>query len=175
MIEMWKEIDGYDGRYQISNYGRIKSFAQDRKNGKVKMGNKTAKGYLSYLLYDGNGNKNWIPVHRLVAHAFVENPNGYQQVNHKDEDKANNRADNLEWCTAEYNTRYGTRTERAARSNRCCKSTSFKVASVDADGNITIYDSIGEAERLTGCSHANIVRTLKGRSHTCGGRKWKYC
>lgn len=174
MEEIWKNVDGYNGRYQISNMGRLKSFAQDRKNGKIHTGSLTHKGYLSSKLYDGNGNSHMHPMHRLVASAFIDNPNGYPQINHLDEDKTNNRADNLEWCTNDYNMNYGTRSKRAAESNRCCPTTSKAVYSVDAKGNIEEYDSICEAERQTGIAHGNIVRHLKGKRPSCGGRHWFY-
>ena len=175
MDEIWKPIDGYDGRYEISNYGRVRSYAQDRKNGKIKTGHPVRKGYMHILLYDSDGNSKWHPIHRLVAGAFLENPDNFEQVNHKDEDKTNNHVDNLEWCSNEYNINYGTRNKRAAESNRCCETTSSKVYSVDAAGQKEYFDSIGEAERKTGCSHSNIVRTLKGRSNRCGNRQWFYC
>ncbi len=174
MDEIWKPIDGYGGKYEVSSYGRIKSYAQDRVNGKIKTGNRTHKGYLSILLYDEHGNKKWYPVHRLVASAFLENPDCLEQVNHKDEDKKNNRVENLEWCNNDYNNHYGTRLSRASESNRCCKTTSRKVYSVDDNGQVRHYDSIGEAERQTGMSHCNIVRALKGRRKRCGDKQWFY-
>ena len=126
MDEIWKDVKGYEGRYQISNLGRFKSFAQDTKNGKIKIGNLNFNGYLVMLLYDGMGNKKWYPVHRLVASAFIPNPEGFDQVNHKDEVKTNNRVENLEWCTNDYNIHYGTGLARAAEANRCCPTTSKK-------------------------------------------------
>ena len=174
MQETWKKIDGYNGKYLISNYGRLKSFAQDKKNGKIKTGNLTHKGYLAVLLYDSKGNKKWFPVHRLVASAFIDNPEGLPQVNHRDEVKTNNHVDNLEWCTNEYNINYGTKNERTALANMCCPTTSKKVYSVDESGNVEYFDSIGEAERQTGNSHSNIVRALKGRRNHCGNRQWFY-
>lgn len=90
MEELWKPVDGYNGRYKVSTYGRVISYAQDKQNGKFMTCSKTHKGYLTVALYDGNGGKKFYPVHRLVALAFIENPNNYEQVNHKDEDKANN-------------------------------------------------------------------------------------
>lgn len=173
MEEIWKKIDGFNGRYEISNLGRFKSYAQS-KQGKISLGSIDHKGYRVVRLYDGNGNQYDYKVHRLVAIAFLENPNDYPQVNHKDENKTNNNVNNLEWCDNDYNNHYGTRCERAAESNRCCETTSLKVYSIDSFGEIEYYDSIGEAERITGLSHSNIVRTLKGRSKTCGGRKWFY-
>ena len=175
MEEIWKDISGYNGKYQVSNLGRVKSYAQDPNNGKVKIGNRTAKGYLTFLLYDENGDKKWCPVHRLVASAFIDNPHHLPQVNHKDENKENNRADNLEWCTNEYNAAYGTKPDRMSKANRCHKSTSLKICSVDPSGKVECYASIGEAERQTGISHSNIIRNLKGRTHRCGNRKWFYC
>ena len=175
MTEVWKEVDGYNGRYEISNLGRLRSFAQDSKNGKIKTGNKETKGYLAVVLYDSEGNKKCYKMHRLVANAFIDNPDNLPQVNHKDENKENNSVDNLEWCTNDYNCHYGTKLQRVALANTCCKTTSKKVYSMDVDGNIEYFDSIGEAERRTGNSHCNIVMALKGRRRSCGNRKWYYC
>ena len=173
--EVWKPVEGYEGRYEISDHGRLKSFAQDRQQGKIKIGNINHKGYLAALLYDGKGKKNWHLIHRLVAAAFLPNPDNLPQVNHKDEVKTNNCVGNLEWCDNEYNTHYGTKIERATESNKCCPTTSKPVYSVDENGLVETYDSIGEAERQTGCSHSNIVRALKGRRNHCGNKQWFYC
>ena len=172
--EAWKPVEGYEGRYEVSNFGRVRSFAQDSRGGKIKAGHPTHKGYRHILLYDGRGGKRWYPIHRLVAAAFLPNPGNLPQVNHKDEVKTNNRVDNLEWYTNDYNMNYGTRNERAGKANECCEATSRKVYSVDENGQVDYYDSIGEAERQTGCSHSNIVRTLKGRTNHCGNRQWFY-
>ena len=126
-------------------------------------------------LYNRNGESKFFPIHRLVAEAFIENPHNFPFINHKDEDKSNNHVENLEWCTNEYNINYGTRNERAAKANRCCRTTSTRVYSVDENGQVEYFDSIGEAERQTGNSHCNIVRALKGRRSRCGGRQWFYC
>lgn len=173
MEEKWVRINDFDN-YEISNYGRLKSYAKS-KDGKITTGVKDKKGYLVVRLYNNNYKKGKdFKVHRLVAMAFLDNPDNLPEVNHKDEDKTNNCVDNLEWCDTKYNVNYGTRTERAAESNRCCVTTSKKIYSDDCHGHIISYDSIGEAERVTGLSHANIVRTLKGRTKTCGGYRWYY-
>lgn len=126
-------------------------------------GYKNKKGYLMLCLYDKPQNGKWYPIHRLIAKTFISNPDNLPQVNHKDEDKNNNCIDNLEWCENEYNHNYGTRNKRAGLSNRCCESTSKKIYSVDDYGNYVTYDSIGEAERQTGCWHSNIIKVLKGQ------------
>lgn len=172
MEEIWKPIEGYPG-YEISNLGRIKSFRQNAK-GKITYGNKDKKGYLTKALYDTDGFPKTFKVHRLVAQAFIPNPDNLPQVNHKDEDKTNNCITNLEWCDNEYNSKYGTRLQRVSEANRCCPTTSKGIYSVDKNGNKEFFDSIGETERQLGLNHSNIVRTLKGRSKTCGGRQWFY-
>ena len=117
MEEIWKDIPGYEGLYQVSNFGNIKSL--NWKNmGKAK--NMYLKphchGYLQIELFN-NGVKKTYMVHRLVAQSFIDNPGGYPFVNHKDENKTNNCAWNLEWCTAKYNSNYGTLPQRI--SERC--------------------------------------------------------
>lgn len=171
MEEIWKTIPEYPD-YQVSNLGRIKSYKQ-LATGKITIGNKDKKGYLTKTLYNINGAKTF-KVHRLVALVFLPNPQNLPQVNHKDEDKTNNAVDNLEWCNNLYNALYGTRIQRAAQKNRCCPTTSKGVYSIDKDGKKEYYASIGEAERQTGLSHCNIIRVLKGRAHTCGERQWFY-
>ena len=113
--EIWKDIKGFEGKYQVSNLGNVKSlpkytyskgYPQLRKE-KILKPAKTGKhrNYLAVGLNDGKHYK----VHRLVADAFIPNPNNYPQVNHKDENPLNNCVDNLEWCTNQYNTKYSAR------------------------------------------------------------------
>lgn len=102
------------------------------------------------VLYSQNGRKTF-KVHRLVAEVFLPNPNCLPQINHKDENRENNRVDNLEWCDNNYNYHYGTHIDRVREENMCCPTTSRRIYSVDADGNTRHYDSIGEAERKPGC------------------------
>ena len=120
--EEWKWIDGYENYYQVSNLGRVKSvdrevFYKDgrkaiHKGGPVAI-NTRPNGYLKANLYKDGKMKN-VTIHRLVAEAFIPNPNNYPVINHKDENKANNYVENLEWCTYKYNSNYGTAKERWA-------------------------------------------------------------
>lgn len=123
-MEVWKDVVGYEGLYQISSYGEVKSLDKEInlsnggiyvKLGKMLLKHEDKYGYWTVTLY-----RNRIPktlkIHRLVALAFLENPNSLSQVNHKDENKKNNHVDNLEWCDCKYNNSYGTRNKRISAS-----------------------------------------------------------
>lgn len=120
-IEKWKDIKGYEGLYQISNLGNVKSLK--KKAGKSTRSERLIKthfdkdGYV-YATLCKNNKTHLATIHRLIAEAFIPNPNNLPQINHKDEDKTNNSIDNLEWCTCKYNINYGTRTERAFMKRR---------------------------------------------------------
>lgn len=125
MQEVWKDIIGYEGLYQISNLGRVKSLERVTisKNGKrytcqelcLRFGN--IKGYKFVVLRKGCKSYQ-VLVHRLVAQAFIPNPDSLPEVNHKDENKSNNHVDNLEWCTHKYNSNYGTAKMRMVESKK---------------------------------------------------------
>lgn len=168
MKELWKDVKGYEGLYQVSNLGRIKSLPKfvAYSNGKnyfyaEKMLKpcKNQKGYLKIGLHKDESYKN-VYVHRLVAEAFIPNPQNHKQVNHVDEDKANNRADNLEWCDCQYNVDY---------------SISKKVCQYDADGNLLcVWKSIIEASRKTKIPDTNIISCCRGKYSQAGGFVWAY-
>ena len=109
MKEIWKDIEGYEGIYQISNLGRVKSLARQYKNRKcnecIKSPSLAGKGYYRIALCK-NGNIKCFYVHQLVANTFIPNPNNFKIVNHKDENKLNNNVNNLEWCDNKYNINY---------------------------------------------------------------------
>ena len=114
MEEEWKDIEGYENKYQVSNLGRVKSL---KSNIIMKQNlNKKYNRYSIMLWKNGKSKRFWVA--RLVAKAFVFNPNPdiFTQVNHKDENKTNNNSDNLEWCTVAYNNTYGTRLQRQANT-----------------------------------------------------------
>lgn len=125
MIEEWKDIEGYEGVYQVSNFGNVRSCDRVikhspkdyfQKGGKLKSA-LSKNGYPMVVLVVHNKRKT-INVHRLVAQAFIPNPDNLPQVNHKDEDKTNNNVANLEWCTHKYNVNYGTRNMKISKARK---------------------------------------------------------
>lgn len=136
--------------------------------------NKDTKGYHQVGLRNDDGKKMCV-VHRLVAMAFLPNPNNYDQVNHKDENKTNNCVDNLEWCNNKYNSNYGTRNERMAKTLKGMPKPHFqkRVEQLDLGGNhIAYYNGVREAERMTGAW--GISKVCLNKSKTSGGYKWRY-
>ena len=174
-MEIWKDIKGFEGKYQVSNYGNVKSLNYNR-TGKERLlkQNIDKYSYHNIHLYSYGKDKRFL-IHRIVAEAFIPNPDNLPYVNHKDENKKNNCADNLEWCDNWYNAHYGTHLERARKANECCPTTSKPVYSINEKGEKEFFLSIGEAERRTGILHGNIVKVLKGKRKKAGGRYWHYC
>ena len=154
-IEEFRDIPGYEGMYEVSNLGRV------RRNGKILKPGKDRYGYLHVDLYK-NGTKRTFTIHRLVAFAFLSNPNKYPEVNHRDEDKTNNCVDNLEWCDSKYNSNY---------------SNAKPVLQFSKNGDfIAEYESGVEAGRITGINNKNISSCCSGRYgfKTAGGYLWKF-
>lgn len=153
--EIWKPVVGYEGHYEVSNLGRIKSVERRTrfvsKNGKectrrvreriIQGTEHCIDGRISVMLSKGNEKKR-IAVHRLVAKAFCDNPHGYTEINHIDENPRNNRADNLEWCTRDYNMHYGTIQERVYDKMK------RPIRAVSVQGDEVRFNSISAAERL---------------------------
>lgn len=174
MIENWKDIEGYEGRYQISNYGRVRSLPR-----KVRFGNQTRlvggkilkhkvkRGGYAFIQLRIDLKERDFHIHRLVAKSFVK---GYQEgldVNHIDGNKLNNKATNLEWCTRKQNIFHSI---YILKQSRRCKA----VQSHDDNGRIHRYVSITDASRQTGISHKRIANCLKQENSTVGGLKWNY-
>ena len=176
MREIWKPIFGFEDLYSVSNKGNVKrnttigtsgTGRYARKEHLIKQ-RKNNSGYLSVDLYKDNKRYQFL-VHRLVAKAFIDNPNNYPVVNHKDENPCNNNMENLEWCTQKYNMNYGTCAYRIGRSNS--KKVTMFSKSYEKLGT---FDSIIDAERKTGISNGNIGDCLHGRRKTAGGYIWEY-
>lgn len=150
IIEQWKPIDGYEGLYEISNLGKVKSLNYNRTGvEKIMRPGKTKEGYLRVDLCRGGKVKHFL-VHRLVATAFLPNPMGLPEINHLDENKTNNVISNIEWCSRYYNNRYGTRTERsaAAQINHPAKSKPIEASKYEDFREIELFfASTAEAGR----------------------------
>lgn len=185
-IEKWRDIPSYLGSYQASNLGRIRTYPKEvycyNANGddvKMTIGGEilspftTKKGYKRVQLSD-KGICTPQFVHRLVAMAFIPNPNGYPIINHKDENPSNNRADNLEWCTQQYNVNYGTAQERKGKAKRKTSEKTIGMFSLD-DKLLKTFKNFVEIEEYMqrGNLHGNIIAVCKGRRNQCLGYKWK--
>lgn len=166
--EIWKPIQGFEGLYEVSNKGRIRTL---RTNKIVTP--KNVKGYSAVRLYK-NGKDCQRYIHRIVASEFIENPNNLPEVNHKDENPKNNCVENLEWCSRKYNANYGTVKQRSLAKRmplikRC------KTVQKDSSGNIiAIYDSIKDAAEKTGFKHQNIQSCCAGKIKRCHGYIFEY-
>ena len=164
--EEWRDIEGYLGLYQVSNKGRVKSLERiDSNNHPIK--EKILKPGVNQIKWRRvrlckNGKSKMWSVHRLVALAFIPNPNNYPVINHRDEDGSNNNVENLEWCTVTYNYFYGTSRERARLKCINNPKTSKPVKCLDLETNeITYYPSCHEVERKTNISRAAIYHNIK--------------
>ena len=162
--EYWKPVVGYEGHYQVSNFGRVKSL----KFGKEKILKQYIRGGYYYVCLSKNGIIKKYSVHRLVAQAFLDNPNNLPQINHKDENKTNNNVDNLEWCDAKYNTNFGTCIERRSKKK------SKTVLQYTLDGKfVREWPSTMECER-NGYQNGNVVACCQGRLKKYKDFIWKY-
>ena len=173
MTEIWKPIKGYEGRYEVSNLGNVRSLNW-RKSGLAKKLTPAIDryGYLQVCL-SKNGKQFNGKVHRLVADAFLPTNRNDLQVNHKDEDKTNNRASNLEWMTPAQNVNHGTRNTRmsAAKINGNAKA----VKQLDLDGKIVrVWPSMSEVRRVFRYDTGLLSLCCRGIKHTAYGYRWEY-
>ena len=164
-MEQWKSIAGYEGRYEVSNLGRVRSLNYNHTGrAKILKPADNGEGYLFVVLCKDGICKN-MKVHRLVASAFIQNPLNLETVNHIDEDKTNNDVSNLEWMSRTDNVAYS-QPQRAERRVRMLdKSTGEPLAT---------FPSLIEAARVTGINVGNICSCLKGRYKSAGGYVWRY-
>lgn len=184
--EIWKDIPGYEGVYMVSNLGTVKSVARiDLAGRKLKeriLSQSLSKDYYVVGLHYNHVNKQ-MKVHRIVAMAFIPNPNNLPQINHKDENKLNNDVNNLEWCDARYNNNYGTRIERySVTRSRNSKGIiphpemQKQVAMVDVstDKTLNTFCSLSEAARQCRLRESKISLVCNGKRRTTGGYKWRF-
>jgi len=172
-FEIWKPVVGYEGLYEVSNLGRVKSL--ERKVNKLH-GERTVQerilkplikedGYYRVELWKGCSGKKYY-IHRLVAQVFLSNPKNYPDVNHKDENKSNNNVENLEFCSTKYNNNYGTKNRRASLAQ------SKPIMCVETG---VIYQCKKDAEKHLGMNtKTHIIDCCNGKLQTCCGFHWKY-
>lgn len=172
MEERWKPIEGFEEFYEVSDHGRVRKIKQITVNRygssysyktKVLKGFKNNQGYWQVTLKAGEKRENPL-IHRLVARAFIPNPENYPIVNHIDENPNNNNADNLEWCTYKYNSNCGTLPTRRT----------FPVAAIENGRVIATFCNQTTAARLLNLKTPNINRALRCPGQLCGGFEWSY-
>jgi len=182
MKEIWKDIVGYEGLYQISNLGNVMSLNY-RKRGysQILVPKKNNRGYL-WVELKSNGKRKCMTIHRLVANAFLDNSSALPLINHKDENPINNRVDNLEWCDNSYNVLYSLkRHERKARALRngkiVRKPTKYKqkVIQLTKSGDfVRDWESIQAIHGELGYNNTSITECCKRIRKTAYGYKWRF-
>lgn len=179
--EKWALAKGCEGRYAVSTYGRVAALSFLYYQGEYPCYRKQRikhqsiqNGYYSTNIIK-DGQATLYRVHRLVAEAFIPNPNNLPCVNHKDENKTNNRVENLEWCTYKYNIRYGEQYKvRASKSKQELKYRKPVVQLAIGGSFLAEHRSVYYAALTTGVDRYSIRQCLKGKRKTCGGFRWVY-
>ena len=180
MQEEWRDIKGFEGYYQISNLGRVRSLDREiyhpynktisHYKGSIMRFSIRRKGYLGICLTKGNKQKSFL-IHRLVAQAFIPNPMNYDQINHIDENKANNRVDNLEWCDCKYNVNYGSCIKNMKKTRINNTYNQKKIMCVET--GVTYFNS-KHAERETGYNARSIRAVCEGKYKSLHGLHWMF-
>lgn len=175
--EEWRSVVGFEGYYEVSNFGEVRSLDRvvTMKNGvkrithgkKLTQGRYNSKSNYRAVILCKNGKSKKESVHRLVAMAFLPNPDNLPEINHKDEDKQNNRADNLEWCDRKYNNTYGSVRFRIAMTQ------GIPVIQKKDGVIVNAYPTMGVASIFTGASEGGISACCRGNMKTCGGYEWE--
>ena len=169
MEEIWKDVKDYEGLYQVSNLGRVKSVSRN----KIMKLSVKVNGYKDVSLSKGNTKKHYL-VHRLVAQAFIPNPENKPTVNHIDEDKINNHVSNLEWATMKEQNNHGTRLHRVGDRIRIVQKNRIDLSKRVLCSNGEIYPSINEAGRVLKINSSYIVKVLKGERKHAHGYSFNY-
>lgn len=169
MKEEWIDIKGYEGLYQVSNLGNVRSLNWNKTKTMKNIGIKRGDGYCFADLFK-NGKRHRTFIHRLVASAFLPNPNSFPEVNHKDENPSNNHVENLEWCSHHYNMVYGTTKDRTALK------TGHAVSQYDMNGNfVNHYRSLRQAVKaMGGTDSSTIANCAKGIYKQAFGYTWRF-
>lgn len=175
-METWKAIAGYEGLYEVSDLGRVRSLNYNHTGvAKILNPRKNRGGYLLVALFK-DGKRKDMQVHRLVAQAFIHNPNNLETVNHRDEVKTNNAASNLEWMSVADNLNYGSHNRRSAEARVNNPKMSKPVRQLDKTTGelLATFPSTHEAERVTRIHRQSICCCCNGERKSAGGYNWKY-
>lgn len=167
--EIWVDIKGYEGLYQVSNLGRVKSLNY-RRTGKEKILKpiKMKRQYIKVQLCKNRKPKQYM-IHRLVAQAFIPNPDNKEQVNHINGNKADNRVENLEWCTNSENTQHAF--ENGLNKYNYTDKTPQRVYCIEFDMS---FESLTQAEKVTGANHSDIGKVARGERKSAKGLHFIY-
>ena len=170
MTEVWRDIEGYEGLYQVSNLGNVRSLNWGNQGYTRNMYlKKHPSGYRQVELVK-NGIKKMITVHRLVAMAFVPNPDGLPMINHRDEDKTNNRVENLEWCDNTYNVLYSLKRHASNTKYR-----DRKIVQKDRLGNVLrVWENVATVKRVLGYNAWSITQCCNGKRSQAYGFEWQF-
>lgn len=183
LVEKWRDIADYKGLYQISSIGRVRSMDRIDALGRLRHAQilkhkHNNRGYYTYCL-NADGRAKYFLAHRLVAQAFIPNPDELPEVNHKDEDKSNNCVSNLEWCSDKYNLNYGTRKDRICKSvgyqnktNYFCKPKPIIAIEIET-GHVHELPSVHAVKRL-GIDFRQASSVLRGKQKTAHGYTFEY-
>jgi hypothetical protein len=187
-MENWKAIKGYEGIYEVSDHGNVRSVDRTvNDNGGPRFvfgvnlkGERNKQGYLRFTLCEGSGKRKFF-AHQLVALNFINNPEGHKCVNHKDCDKANNRLENLEWCNHKQNSQHaannglmkGNSSRLGMTNEKHAKSRPVMQISLTGE-LIETFPSLQEVNRVYGFHHANVGACARGNLKTAYGYKWQY-
>lgn len=174
-MEIWKDIEGYENLYQVSNLGNVRSLeriVEAKRKGNVytliKKGHllvptKRNHNYLGVYLYNKDGAK-VMSVHRLVANAFIPNPNNYSEVNHINENKQDNRVSNLEWCSHKQNMNCGTVQQRRSQTRYKRKIGWKAIEQYTMDGKfVKRFESLAQINKELGYGQGNILKCIQGK------------
>lgn len=168
----WRIIKDFPN-YMVSDEGQIKSLNYNHTNKEQLLKQSVGSRGYPYVILVNNGRRIYKTIHSLVTQTFIPNPENYNSVNHKDENKLNNNVNNLEWLNLGDNIRYGTGIERRAIKQRT-DYRSRKVKSIDTFGNIITYNSAKEASRITGVNQGSISKCCNGSRVYAGLYKWSW-
>lgn len=175
-MEVWKDIVGYEGLYQVSDKGNVRSLSWKHTGETKNLFLKPTKDGYRQVELAFTGKAKMFLVHRLVAQAFIPNPEELPQINHKDFCRANNSVDNLEWCTALYNVHYSAEHNKLTKGcPRNGKLKTLKINQLSLSGElIKVWDCSQTVFKETGMSSWSISQCCRGKRHTAYGYKWQY-